>query len=182
MRKIMLGFITLLLMSTMAFAQSSAVTLITVEALSIPLLVTPEDGGVLDVIRGVTYQVVYDVYALGSVVYPNFNGEAPLGDVGINISAEPSTNIVVEMQLPDDLLGIAGTSMPIFFPSTGPGGGIRVENGEFFNPHVSNVFNSGTGGATSLRVGYVFTVPPNTAIASDVYTGQIFSNVYYTGM
>ncbi len=174
--------LALVLVASFAFAQSSAVVTITVNAAATALAVTNSDGGVDDVIRGVTYTVVYDAYAAASTVAPNNNGEATSGDVGVDIAGDVETNIVVEMDLPDHLLGTGGTSMPISFPASGPGGGVHGETGAFFNPNVSNIFNLGGGGVATLRLGYVFTVPPTINIAGDAFIGQILVNAYYTGL
>ena len=181
MKKFML-IVALFLVASLALAQSTAVTTITINAAATALTLANSDGGVDGVIRGVTYTVVFDAYAGASTVVPNINGEATNGDVGVDISGDVSSNVVVEMSLPDHLLGTGGTSMPITFPSSGPGGGVRVETGGFFNPNVTNTFNLGSGGTCSLRLGYVFTVPANTNIAGDSYVGQILTTAYYTGL
>ncbi len=168
--------------STFAVAQSSAVSTITVNAGATPLAAINVDGGVDDVLRGVTYTVVYDAYAGASTVAPNDNGEAINGDVGVDITGDPATNVVVEMALPSVIDGIAGTSMAISFPASGPGSGVRGETGGFFNPNVSNVFNFGGGGVITLRLGYVFTVPADIVIAGEIFTAQILTNAYYTGL
>jgi hypothetical protein len=182
MKNIMLVVLALVLVSSMAFAQSAAITTITINAAATALGVVNSDGGVDAVLRGVSYTVVYDPYAGASTVMPNNNGELPNGDVGVDISGDVATNVVVEMSLPDHLLGTAGTSMAIAFPATGPGGGVRVETGGFFNPNVNNTFNLGSGGTCNLRLGYMFTVPTNVNIAGDAYVGQILTNAYYTGL
>ena len=168
--------------STFAVAQSGAVSTVTVNAGATPLAAVNIDGGVDDVLRGVTYTVVYDAYAVTSTVAPNNNGEAINGDVGVDITGDPATNIVVEMALPSSIEGIAGTSMAITFPASGPGSGVRAETGGFFNPNVSNVFDFGSGGIVSLRLGYVFTVPPDVVIAGEIFVAQILTNAYYTGL
>lgn len=181
MKKFML-VVALVLVATFAFAQSSAVTTITINAAATALAVVPSDGGVDGVLRGVTYTVVFDAYAGASTVSPMNNGEAPNGDVGVDISGDVETNVVVEMSLPDHLLGTGGTSMAITFPASGPGSGVRVETGGFFNPNVTNTFNLGGGGTCNLRLGYVFTVPASINIAGDAFIGQILTNAYYTGL
>jgi len=123
----MLIALALVLVSSMALAQSSAVTTITINAAATALTLAASDGGVDGVLRGVTYTVVFDAYAGASTVAPNNNGEAPNGDVGVDISGDVTSNVVVEMDLPDHLLGTGGTSMAITFPSSGPGSGVRVE-------------------------------------------------------
>ena len=182
MKNIMLVVLALVLVSSMALAQSAAITTITINAAATALGVVNSDGGVDAVLRGVSYTVVYDPYAGASTVIPNNNGELPNGDVGVDISGDVATNVVVEMSLPDHLLGTGGTTMAIAFPATGPGGGVRVETGGFFNPNVNNTFNLGSGGTCNLRLGYVFTVPANINIAGDAYVGQILTNAYYTGL
>lgn len=174
--------VALVLVSSLALAQSSAVSTITINAAAAALTLTPGDGGVDDVLRGVTYTVVYDAFAGASTVAPNWNGEACNGDVGVEISGDIISNVVVEMDLPDHLIGTGGTSMAITFPGSGPGSGVRLETGGFFNPNVTNTFNLGGGGLASLYLGYVFTVPANTNIAGDAYIGQILTNAYYTGL
>ncbi len=166
---------------SVAYGQSSAVSTITVNTASALLSIINSDGGVDDVIRGHTYTVVYDAYAATSVVSPNNNGETPNGDVGVDITGDPSSNVVVTMDLPDMLLGVAGTSMAITFPGSGPASGVVGETGGFFNPHIQNTFNLGAGLLT-LRLGYVFTVPPEVTIAGEIFMGQILTNTYYTGL
>ncbi len=168
--------------SSLALAQSSAVSTITVNAGATPLAATNIDGGVDDVLRGVTYTVVYDAYAGASTVAPNSNGEAINGDVGVDITGDPEANVVVEMALPSSIEGISGVSMALDFPSSGPGSGVRGETGGFFNPNVSNTFNFGAGGIVTLRLGYVFTVPADIVIAGEIFTTQILTNAYYTGL
>jgi hypothetical protein len=146
------------------------------------LTVAASDGGVDGVLRGVTYTLVFDPFAGTSTVAPNNNGEAPNGDVGVDISGNINSNVTVEMSLPDHVLGNGGTSMSITFPSSGPGSGVRVETAGFFNPNITNTFNLGGGGTCNLRLGYTFTVPPATNIAGDALVGQILVNVYYTGL
>ena len=146
------------------------------------LTVAASDGGVDGVLRGVTYTVVYDPYAGVSTVSPNNNGEAPNGDVGVDISGTINSNVTVEISLPDHVLGNGGTSMTITFPSSGPGSGVRVETAGFFNPNITNTFNLGGGGTSNIRLGYTFTVPPTTNIAGDALVGQLLVNVYYTGL
>ncbi|TAK55936.1 MAG: hypothetical protein EPO24_11620 [Bacteroidetes bacterium] len=182
MKKVALAGILILLVATFAAAQSSAVSTITVNAAATPLAAINSDGGVDDVLRATTYTVVYDAYAATSTVSPNGNGETPNGDVGLDITGDANTNIVVEMDLPDVLEGVGGTSMAIEFPTSGPGSGVRAETGGFFNPNVQNTFNFGNGGIISLRLGYVFTVPGEVTIAGEIYVGQILSNAYYTGL
>jgi hypothetical protein len=172
----------LVLVASLAIAQSSAVTTITINAAATALAVVNVDGGVDGVLRGVTYTVMFDAYAGASTVFPNNNGELPNGDVGVDISGDVATNVVVEMNLPDHLLGTGGTTMAITFPATGAGSGVRVETGGFFNPNVTNTFNLGGGGTCNLRLGYVFTVPANVNIAGDAYVGQILTTAYYTGL
>jgi hypothetical protein len=182
MKKFILVVLALVLVSGVMMAQSSAVTTVTINAAATALTVTNIDGGVDGVLRGVTYTVMFDPYAGGSTVFPNNNGELPNGDVGVDISGDVATNVVVEMNLPDHLLGTGGTTMAIVFPAVGPGSGVRVETGGYFNPNVSNSFNLGSGGTCGLRLGYVFTVPPNVNIAGDAYVGQILTTAYYTGI
>ncbi|TAK66315.1 MAG: hypothetical protein EPO24_01615, partial [Bacteroidetes bacterium] len=86
---------------------------------------TPQPGGVDGVLRGVTYTVVFDAFAGASTVAPDNKGEASNGDVGVDISGDISSNVVVAIELPDHLLGTGGTSMAITFPASGPGSGIR---------------------------------------------------------
>ncbi|MBI5214890.1 MAG: hypothetical protein HY960_03995 [Ignavibacteriae bacterium] len=167
MKHLILIALTLSIITSASFAQ---------------LTVAASDGGVDGVLRGITYTLVYDPFAGTSTVSPNNNGEAPNGDVGVDISGNINSNVTVEMSLPDHLLGSGGTSMAITFPSSGPGSGVRVETAGFFNPNITNTFNLGGGGTSNLRLGYTFTVPPNTNISGDAMVGQILINVYYTGL
>ncbi|MBI3195860.1 MAG: hypothetical protein HYZ34_15535 [Ignavibacteriae bacterium] len=167
--------------TTVINAQTAAVTSITVNAAATPLAVTNSDGGVDDVLRATAYTVVYDAYAAISVVKPNNNGEVTNGDIGCDITGDPFSNVVVEMDLPDVLDGIGGTTLAITFPANGPGSGVVGETGGFFNPNVSNTFNLGAG-LTTLRLGYSFIVPAEITIAGEIFVGQILTNTYYTGL
>ena len=178
----MLVVLAFVLLSSMALAQSSAITTITINTAATSLTLAPSDGGIDGVLRGTSYIVIYDAFVGASSVLPNNSGEAPNGDVGVDISGDVSANVVVEMSLPDHLLGTGGTSMSITFPAAGPDGGVRMETGGFFNPNVTNTFRFGAGGTCNLRLGYVFTVPPNVNIAGDAFVGQILTNAYYTGL
>ncbi len=161
--------------------------------LSIPLFALPAildstltlqavDGGVNGAYHGKTYTVVFDDYAGVSIISPNNNGELINGDLGIDVSGEINYNVVIEMDLPDTLVGSDGNKMHITFPSSGPGSGVRLETGGFFNPNVTNTFYLGGGGTCGLRLGYVFTVPENVKIEGDSFVGQIHVNAYYTGL
>lgn len=182
MKKFMLVVMTLVLVASVAMAQSSAVVDITINTAAAALALTAVPGGVDGCLRGVTYTVVYDAFGAASTVAPNNNGETINGDVGVDIAGDINANVVVEMDLPDYLLGVSGVAMPITFPASGPGGGVRGENGSFFNPNVTNTFNLGSGALATLRLGYVFTIPANGTIAGDGYVGQALVNAYYTGL
>lgn len=182
MKKFMLIALALVLVSSLSMAQSTAVTTITINGASATLTLANSDGGVDGVLRGQTYTVVFDAFAGASTVAPNINGEATNGDVGVDISGDLLSNVVVEMDLPDILNGVGGTNMAVTFPSSGPGSGVRVETGAFFNPNVTNTFNLGSGGVSNLRLGYVFTVPAASNIAGEIFTGQILTTAYYTGL
>jgi hypothetical protein len=181
MKNIMLVVFALVLVSSMALAQSSVVTTISIDAASATLALVNVDGGAQGVIRGVSYTVVEDPYTPAAVISPIKNGETAT-DVGVDITGDLSSSIVVDFDLPSELLGDGGTTMAITFPSSGPGSGVRIETGGFFNPNVSNTFSLGNLGLCGLRLGYTFTVPANTAIAADHYIGNILVTAYYTGL
>lgn len=134
------------------------------------------DNDVTDVIRGVHYVVIFDAAGGASVIHPADNGEAT-GDLGADITADLGQNVLVTFALPTSLTGTAGV-IPINFGTTA---GVRVEDGEIFNPNVPNVFNAGTGGAISLRLGFDFTVPVS-ALPGDTYAGSVLTTASYTGM
>ncbi len=133
----------------------------------------PTDGGINGA-HCITYSVVFDAFIPASTVTPNSNGEATNGDVGVDISGNDNSNIDVSMILPTNLVGTDGKLMPIIFPSSGPGGGVHVETGGFFNPNVTNTFNLGSGGTCNLRLGYTVIVPTNSG---EAFTGQIITTI-----
>ncbi len=131
----------------------------------------PTDGGI-DGALCATYTVTFDAFESASAVTPNSSGESTNGDVGVDISGAMNTNIDVVMNLPTQLIGTDGTIMSIMFPGSGPGSGVRVETGGFFNPSMPNTFNLGSGGTCNLRLGYIVIVPTNPGQA---FTGQIIT-------
>lgn len=157
---------------------------VTTAAVTSRITVTPAIGGlsvsstdcdVTNVLRGVSYTVVYDASSGSSVIEPTDNGETTT-DLGADITADPNQSVIVSFSLPAFLAGTAG-SIPVYFGSMS---GVRVEDGQLFNPNVSNVFFSGTGGLISLRLGFSFTVPL-AALSGDTYSGTVLTTASYTG-
>ncbi|TAK58313.1 MAG: hypothetical protein EPO24_08595, partial [Bacteroidetes bacterium] len=127
------------------------------------------DGGADGPLCG-SYTVIYDAFGASSSIMPNSNGESISGDLGVDISGQEDSNVTVEMLLPSVLTG-GGYVAPISFPGSGPGSGVRIETGGFFNPNVTNTFNLGAGGTCNLRLGYTFTIP--TTIGHVVFFGEV---------
>ncbi|MBI1805763.1 MAG: hypothetical protein HYR76_01775 [Ignavibacteria bacterium] len=161
--------------SSAQLATGSATSQISVTPAGIGLTLSSVDCDVSDVIRGVTYNVIFDPAGGASIIHPADNGEAT-SDLGVDIVGDPSQNLVVLFELPASLSGSAG-AIPISFGSTS---GVRVEDGALFNPNIRNTFNSGTGGTVSLRLGFTFTVPAS-ALSGDSYFGTILTTAAFTG-
>lgn len=155
---------------------ATATSALTITPAGSGIAVANVDCDVTDVVRGVHYDVIFDAAGGASVIHPSDNGEAT-SDLGADITADPGQNVLVAFALPTELIGTAG-SIPISF---GPTAGVRVEDGQIFNPNVPNVFGAGTGGAISLRLGFSFTVPIS-ALSGDTYAGTVLTTASYTGM
>lgn len=133
------------------------------------------DCDVTNVVRGLRYDVMFDAVGGASVIFPADNGEATT-DLGADITGDRGQNILVTFTLPAYLTGTSGT-IPVSF---GTSAGMRVEDGSLFNPNDTTIFNTGTGAAISLRLGFSFTVPPN-ALIGDTYAGTILCYASYVG-
>ncbi|MBI1806784.1 MAG: hypothetical protein HYR76_07020 [Ignavibacteria bacterium] len=154
---------------------ASAVATLTITVAGAGIAVNNVDCDVTDVIRGVCYQVVFDATGGASIIYPSDNGEATT-DLGADILGDPGQNVLVSFTMPTALTGTAGV-IPISFGSTS---GVRIEDGALFNPNIPNIFNTGTGAAIGLRLGFSFCAPV-TALAGDTYVTTILCTASYTG-
>lgn len=166
-------------LTSMANAQATsttAVSALTITPAGAGIAVGNVDCDVTDVVRGLHYTVIFDAVGGASVIFPADQGEATT-DLGFDITGDPGQNVLVNFTLPTSLTGTAGT-IPVSF---GPSSGVRVEDGALFNPNVSNTFNTGTGAAISLRLGFDFTVPAN-ALSGDTYAGTVLCTASYTGI
>lgn len=166
-----------LALATMASAQvtsTSVPSALTITPAGTGIAIANVDCDVTDVIRGVHYTVLFDAAGGASVIHPADNGEATT-DLGSDITADPGQDVAVSHILPSALTGTAGV-IGVSWDQVGA----RVEDGALFNPNVTNTFNTGTGGAISLRLGFSFTVPVS-ALSGDTYAGTILTTASYTG-
>ncbi|MBI3195400.1 MAG: T9SS type A sorting domain-containing protein [Ignavibacteriae bacterium] len=143
------------------------------------LKIISQDGEFVGVQRGLTYDVAYDTFKGTTIITPDNGIEYTSMDVGVDIFGNNSTDIFVEMLLPDTLWSQNGTPLTISFPSAGASSGIRIENGELFNPNIKNSFTLNDTGSCKLRLGFVVTIPWTPIRSTDVYQGRITSTVYY---
>lgn len=157
--------------STIATAAAS----LTITPAGAGITITSVDCDVSDVIRGVTYNVLYDPAGASSIIHPAENGESTT-DLGADIGGDPGQTIMVWFNLPATLTGSAG-ALPVSFGATS---GVRVEDGSLFNPNVHTSFKTGTGGTITLRLGFAFTVPVS-ALSGDSYFGTVLTTAAYTG-
>ncbi|MBI1806040.1 MAG: hypothetical protein HYR76_03180 [Ignavibacteria bacterium] len=165
-------------LTSMANAQltsASAVSALTITPAGAGIAVGNVDCDVTDVIRGVCYTVVFDATGGASIIFPADNGEATT-DLGADITGDPGQDVLVQWTLPTALTGSAGV-IPVSF---GPTSQVRIEDGGLTNPGVGNTFNTGTGGAISVRLGFNFCVPV-AALSGDTYAGTALCTASYTG-
>lgn len=157
---------------------------VSIATVSSRLTVTPAGGSievsnvdcdVTNVLRGVAYTVIFDASSGASVITPSDNDETTT-DLGADISSDADQSVLVSFTLPTFLAGTAGV-IPVYFGGTS---GVRLEDGQLFNPNIPNVFQSGSAGLISLRLGFSFTVPV-AALSGDTYTASILTTASYTG-
>ncbi len=136
------------------------------------VILTNTDGGIDGALCN-TYTVTFDPLAAASAVLPNSNGEAVSGDIGVDISGDPNSNVTITMTLPKYLIGSQGTIALITFPTSGSSAGVHLETGNTFNPSITNTFNLGSGGAATLRLGYVVTIQQDASLVGQSFNGLV---------